>query len=203
MPGKNIRDLCGKPLVAYSIEAAIKTPCIDRVIVSTDDEEIANISKSYGAEVPFLRPREMARDNSSVSEAVDHLLKTIREDGYFPDVYAVLYPTHPFRPAGLIEMLIQKSLEGHSPVDTVKAVGYNSLWLFSVTGGNVLPSVMKPRGDKLFYRTYGVFHSQNTTLETTSPYFHVLDDPVSLIDIDTLADFCLAEEIIRAGLFSA
>ncbi|MBW1723549.1 MAG: hypothetical protein JRH13_15900, partial [Deltaproteobacteria bacterium] len=60
LPRKNIRDLCGKPLIAYSIEVALRAKLIDRVVVSTEDEEIAEISESFGAEVPFLRPKEMA-----------------------------------------------------------------------------------------------------------------------------------------------
>jgi CMP-N-acetylneuraminic acid synthetase len=68
IPRKNIRDLCGKPLIAYSIEAAIKSRLINRVIVSTDDEEIAEISKSFGAEVPFMRPVCLAEDRSEQAQ---------------------------------------------------------------------------------------------------------------------------------------
>jgi CMP-N,N'-diacetyllegionaminic acid synthase len=70
IPRKNIVDLCGKPLIAYAIEAALKSDMITRVVVSTDDEGIAEISTAYGAEVPFLRPKEMALDRSSIGDAI-------------------------------------------------------------------------------------------------------------------------------------
>ena len=62
IPGKNIKDFLGKPIIAYSIEAALKSQCFDQVIVSTDDEKIAKVAKSYGADVPFIRPAELADD---------------------------------------------------------------------------------------------------------------------------------------------
>ena len=62
IPRKNIKEFCGKPIIVWSIEAAIKSECFDRIIVSTDDEEVATVSQKYGAEVPFLRPKELADD---------------------------------------------------------------------------------------------------------------------------------------------
>lgn len=74
LPGKNIKDLAGKPLIAWTIEAAIQSNIFDHVFVSTDSEEIANISREYGAEVPFLRPAELASDTATTNDVVTHLV---------------------------------------------------------------------------------------------------------------------------------
>src|SRR3989337_3606707 len=79
---KNIALLGGKPLIAYSIIAALRSRLIDRIVVSTDDEEIADIAKHYGAEVPFMRPKEMAGDRASVSDAVEHTVSKLADDGF-------------------------------------------------------------------------------------------------------------------------
>lgn len=77
LPGKNIKPLLGKPLIAWTIEQAKKNKYFDRIIVSTDSEEIAEISKEYGAEVPFLRPKELARDDSPTSDAIMHAINWV------------------------------------------------------------------------------------------------------------------------------
>src|SRR5436309_11175411 len=78
IPRKNVREFLGKPLIAWSIEQALASERIDRLIVSTEDEEIAAVSRQFGAEVPFMRPAEFAADVSPVSEAILHTLKTLQ-----------------------------------------------------------------------------------------------------------------------------
>ncbi len=95
---KNIKLFCGKPLIYYTIHEAKKAKLFDRIIVSTDSKEIANISKKYGVEVPFLRPKELAKNNSMVRDAVLHLLINLKEkDRYHPDYIVLLEPTSPLR----------------------------------------------------------------------------------------------------------
>ena len=98
LPGKNIRLLNGKPLIAYTIESAIEAKNINRVVVSTDDMEIAKISKTYGAEIPFMRPQELATDNAF---AIDNYIYTIErintEFGGNYKEFVVLHPTSPLR----------------------------------------------------------------------------------------------------------
>ena len=107
IPRKNIRDLCGKPLVAYSIEVALKAKKIDRVIVSTDDEEIAEISRSFGAEVPFLRPPELAVDSTTTIDVLVHLVETLKSlDNLKFTHLTLLQPTSPLRNAKNIEHAI-------------------------------------------------------------------------------------------------
>jgi hypothetical protein len=206
VPRKNIRDLCGKPLIAYSIEVALKATSIDRVVVSTEDEEIADISKHYGAEVPFLRPKEMAEDRSNIGDALNFTVSKLMDTGYTPNVLVTLYPTHPFRTPALLDFLGSKTLSGYSPVNTVKLVTHTTLSIFSINGeANIVPLLdSKPRDGDVpswaFFRSYGLFFGYNYRCYG-KPYLHVIKDPVSLIDIDSLSDFYLAEEVIKHGLF--
>jgi N-acylneuraminate cytidylyltransferase len=109
VPDKNIRELSGKPLIAYSISAAIKSKLIDRVIVSTDSEKYASISKNYGAEVPFIRPNEYSRDKSTDYGFVKHLLDWLTEnEGNTPDYIIHLRPTTPLRDPSVLDNSIEK-----------------------------------------------------------------------------------------------
>jgi len=95
---KNIRNFCGKPLIGYVINQALQIKKINRVIVSTDDYKIATVAKKYGAEIPFLRPKELALDNSKVVDAILHLLKELKnKENYQPDVIILLQTTSPMR----------------------------------------------------------------------------------------------------------
>ena len=98
LPGKNIRNLNGKPLIAYTIEAAKKAKCIDEVIVTTDSKEIASIALEYGADVPFLRPSELATDTSSAIDVYLHAIEWISKTKNISiEKFMVLLPTTPFR----------------------------------------------------------------------------------------------------------
>lgn len=98
IPNKNIRNFLGKPLIAYAIEQALKTPFADRVIVDTDSTKIADIARRYGAETPFLRPAHLATDKASANDALLHLLlKLKKEENYFPDYVLYLQTTSPLR----------------------------------------------------------------------------------------------------------
>ncbi len=93
---KNIKELCGKPLIAHIIETALKVREADRVIVSTEDKEIAEIAKKHGAEVPFIRPEELARDETPTLPVLQHAVKYLEEnENYKPDIVVLLYATSP------------------------------------------------------------------------------------------------------------
>ncbi|MGE0052438.1 MAG: pseudaminic acid cytidylyltransferase [Arcobacter sp.] len=96
IPRKNIKDFHGKPLIAYSIEVALKSNLFDKVVVSTDDEEIAQISKKYGAEVPFLRPKELSDDFTGTGAVVNHTIDFLKEQGENYDFVCTIYATAPF-----------------------------------------------------------------------------------------------------------
>lgn len=95
IPRKNIKDFYGKPLMAYSIEAALKSKLFDKVIVTTDDEEIASIAKAYGAEVPFLRPKELSDDFTGTVDVAKHALEWLRENGEIYEFACTIYATAP------------------------------------------------------------------------------------------------------------
>ena len=98
IPDKNIKPLCGKPLLAYTIEAALASSRLDRVIVSTEDEEIASIARQWGAEVPFLRPAVLATDEARSVDVMVHALNWLEiHEGYVPDALVLLQPTCPLR----------------------------------------------------------------------------------------------------------
>jgi CMP-N-acetylneuraminic acid synthetase len=108
IPGKNSKPLCGKPLLAYTIEAALASSRLDRVIVSTEDEEISSIARQWGAEVPFRRPDELATDDARSIDVMVHAIEWLREhESYSPDALVLLQPTCPLRTGRHIDEAIE------------------------------------------------------------------------------------------------
>jgi N-acylneuraminate cytidylyltransferase len=95
IPRKNIRDFCGKPMIAWSIEAALGSGCFDRVLVSTDDQDIAETARAFGAEVPFMRPAALSDDYTGTTAVVAHAVEWLRGDGEMPDLVCCIYATAP------------------------------------------------------------------------------------------------------------
>jgi len=100
IPRKNIKEFCGKPIIAWSIEAVLASKCFDRVIVSTDDEEIAAVAREWGAEVPFMRPEELADDYTGTIPVIRHAIEWFIRNETEPDMVCCIYPTAPFVNAG-------------------------------------------------------------------------------------------------------
>ncbi len=122
VPGKNIKLLAGKPLIAWKIESAKRSKYITRVIVSTDDENIAEVARSYGAEVPFLRPAEISQDLSTDVEFLAHAVDYLKEkEGYRPDILIRLPPTSPLATEVHIDEGIEKLL-GTPDADAVRPI---------------------------------------------------------------------------------
>jgi len=96
IPRKNIRDFCGKPMIAWSIEAAIQSGCFDRIVVSTDDAEISDVAMKYGAETPFFRPKNISDDLTPTIPVVSHAIEWHEERGYSPKFVCCLYATAAF-----------------------------------------------------------------------------------------------------------
>ena len=98
IPGKNIKSLLGKPLISYTIEEAKKSGVFDRLILSTDSEEIAEVAKKYNCEVPFIRPVELAEDQVSHLPVIQHAVTWLKnKENYYPDYIMILQPTSPLR----------------------------------------------------------------------------------------------------------
>jgi N-acylneuraminate cytidylyltransferase len=141
IPRKNIKLFAGKPLIVWSIEAALKSGVVDRLIVSTDDQEIAEISKKAGAEVPFIRPAELAQDTTPTLPVLQHAVSFLKEKGYSADFVLLLEPTSPCRqPFHLQEAaeILEKT-----GADSVVALGevpkhFNPAWQFNLKEGGEL-----------------------------------------------------------------
>lgn len=100
IPRKNIKTFCGKPMIAWSIEAALKSDCFDQVIVSTDDEEVAEVARKYGASVPFMRPKALSDDYTGTTPVISHAIEWFMAQGNTPKYVCCIYATAPFVLAG-------------------------------------------------------------------------------------------------------
>ncbi len=123
LPRKNVLDLSGKPLIAWSIERAVSSKYLDKVIVSTDDNEIAAIAKQYGAEVPFLRPDELAGDTTPMIDVVGHAITYYEKENAEFDYVALLEPTSPLRKENDIDNAIVQLINHENDADGLVSVG--------------------------------------------------------------------------------
>ncbi len=219
IPRKNIRPLAGYPLVAYSIAAAKQSKSISRTIVSTDDEEIAHISQSFGAETPFLRPLEFALDDSTDYPVFTHALGWLEEnEGYKPDIVVQLRPTSPLRPPDCVDRAVQILLD-HPEADSVRGVipsGQNPYKMWQVNDqGQMYPllnldDVAEPFNaprqqlPQTYWQTGHIDAIRRSTIEdrhslSGEVILPLLLDPRYAIDIDTLRDWQRAEWTISQG----
>ena len=132
VPRKNIKLLCGKPLLEYTAQAALASRLLSRVILSTEDEEIAEAGRRCGLEVPFLRPQELAADDTPMLPVIEHAVRWVEERGERFDAICLLQPTNPLRRAeeidGCIELLIGTGADSVVTVLPVPAE-YNPHWV--------------------------------------------------------------------------
>jgi len=199
IPRKNARNLCGKPLVAYSIEAALKSNRINQVVVSSDDDEILSIAAAYPSVLAWKRPPELSHDTANLSQVTSHVEQGLAKAGAAPDVTVVLHPTSPFRNPKLLNFLVDKTISGYSRVISVREMRGHGPWYFS--RGQCKPSQAGKMSPTLpLYRAYGLFSAANLAYGMEI-YLHKIDDEIQLIDIDYPHQFGLAEEIVRSRLF--
>ncbi|MCT4605053.1 MAG: acylneuraminate cytidylyltransferase family protein [Marinisporobacter sp.] len=208
LPGKNIKLLGHKPLIAYTIEATQRSKYIKRMIVSTDDLKIAEISKEYGAEVPFIRPAELSNDYTNTVDVVIHALNDLKEkEGYIPKLVVLLQPTSPLRNHIHIDEAIEKFLE--STADSVISVcefEHSPYWATKIVDNRLIKLMdekNKRRQDyEKIYRYNGAIYiiaakdllENKSFFDEVAPY--IMDNEDS-IDIDTLFDFKMAEMILN------
>lgn len=220
IPRKNIRLFAGYPLIAYSIAAARQAEQITRVIVSTDDEEIAATARQFGAETPFLRPAEFAQDNTLDLPVFRHTLEwLIQSEGYRPEVVVQLRPTSPIRPPGLVDEAIRILLE-HPEADSVRGVvpaGQNphKMWRIDSQSGwmrpllqvegipepynaprQVLPPVYWQTGHIDAIRPAAILEKNSMSGDAILP---VMIDPRYTVDIDTPYDWLRYEWLVVNG----
>jgi len=123
LPGKNIRSLCGKPLIAWTIEKARKSSYLDEILVSTDNSEIAEIARSHGGFAPFLRPAELASDTASTLDVVIHALNYLRLEGKAFDWLVMLEPTSPLREDDDIDNMLRTLVARQQEWDAIVSLG--------------------------------------------------------------------------------
>jgi N-acylneuraminate cytidylyltransferase len=144
IPRKNLKLFAGYPLISYSIAAALQSNSVTRVIVSTDDEEIAAVARQFGAETPFLRPADLAQDQTTDLPVFEHALRWLKEnEGYEPDLVIQLRPTSPIRPRGCVDEAVAL-LQQHPEADSVRGVvpsGQNpyKMWRLAGAGQPMTP----------------------------------------------------------------
>jgi N-acylneuraminate cytidylyltransferase len=144
IPRKNLKLFAGYPLISYSIAAALQSNSVTRVIVSTDDEEIAAVARQFGAETPFLRPADLAQDQTTDLPVFEHALRWLKEnEGYEPDLVIQLRPTSPIRPRGCVDEAVAL-LQQHPEADSVRGVvpsGQNpyKMWRLASAGQPMTP----------------------------------------------------------------
>ncbi len=212
IPGKNVRPLAGRPLICWTIETALKTVCLDRVIVSTDDPAIAAIARRAGAETPFLRPAELAGDATTDMPVYQHALQWLSDNQeYRPDVVVWLRPTAPLRSVGDIEGAVEQLVRTRADwVRSVCPVGHHPYWMFCLEDDRlqpVLPGLdigKYPRRQLLppVFRLNGAVDVawRETLMEKQLLYSgdvraYVMPRERS-VDIDTMVDFLLAEALL-------
>jgi N-acylneuraminate cytidylyltransferase len=221
IPRKNIRNFAGYPLIAWSIAAARQSELVTRLIVSTDDEEIAAVAREYGAEIPFLRPAELAQDKTTDLPVFEHALQWLEEnEGYRPEIVVQLRPTSPIRPKGMLDQAIRILLE-HSDADCVRGIvpaGQNpfKMWRFAgedkpikplleVDGiaepynapRQILPPVYWQTGHIDAIRVSTITEKHSLTGDVIYP---IVIDPRYSVDIDNLSDWAKYEALANSGL---
>ena len=211
LPGKNIRPLLGKPLIAWTIKQALSSKYLDRVIVSTDDEEIAEVSKEYGAEVPFLRPEELATDEAKGIDVVLYAIDWMERNDKPYDLLMLLQPTSPLRTSNdidkAIELLFQKNAQA---IVSVCEVDHHPYWSNTLPDDGCMKDFIKPEVTNknrqelpIFYRLNGAIYlaysdylKEKRSFLGKDTFAYIMPQRRS-VDIDNEVDFKLAGIVIR------
>lgn len=215
LPGKNIRPLAGKPLIAWSIEHALAVKRIDRVIVSTDSEEIASVAQKYGAEVPFIRPAELARDDSPEWLAWRHALVYLQEkDGILPAVMVSLPATAPLRSSTDVEHCLDEFEKGNADIVITVSEARRSPYFNMVKANEdgTVCLVIPPQSAIARRQDVPIVYDMATVAYVVRPEFVLINNGIfegrvravqvpmeRAVDIDTLFDFQMAECFLKVN----
>jgi len=216
VPRKNLYPLLGRPLIAWTIGPSVKAKRLDRVILSTDDPEIAEIGGRLGAEVPFLRPAALATDDTPDLPVFQHVLAELRaREGYIPDAIVHLRPTQPLRTAEDIDAVVDARVRsGAECVQSIRLASEHPFKMYRIVGDRLQPYLAteerRRRGPDVprqslepVYLSAGVVDvMRREIVETGStegavvvPYFA---DPERYVNLDSARDFAVAETLMRA-----
>lgn len=200
---KNIIDLCGKPLIAYTIEAAVKSRYIDDVVVTTDSRRIAEVALEYGAQVPFLRPEALASDTSKTIDAVLHAISTLENQGKKYDILVLLQPTQPLRNEDDIDSSLELCVEKKGGVVSVSEVGDHPILIRQIDEDGILnkmlavDSTVRRQDMPTYYRVNGCVYVNNISEVNEDLSFNDNRIPYVMpreraVDIDEPVDLCVA-----------
>lgn len=212
---KNIKNLCGKPMIAYTIEAAKKSGIFEDIFVSTDSEKYAQIAKDYGAQVPYLRPDSLASDTASSMDVIEHTILELEKSGLKYDYFILLQPTSPLRDEKdilkAIELLFEKNANA---IVSVCEVDHSPLLMNtleeSLSMDKFIPNNINNRRQDLakYYRLNGAIYLssieyflQYKDFYKEKSYAYIMDDKAS-IDIDGDVDFLLASVLMKSKINS-
>lgn len=208
LPGKNIRPLCGKPLLAWTIEAALQSVCITDCIVSSDDAEILEISRQWGAQTPFVRPKRLAADNSRTSDVVFHAMQNLIKRGQSYRYVIVLQPTSPLRVTEDIDNAFKLLLQREAPCCvSVCETDHPPFWMYALSAEEklipLLPTEVLRRQDlPVSYRLNGAIYiaqidwlKHNKSFLTDETIAYVMPKERS-VDIDDIIDFQIADFLL-------
>ncbi len=215
IPRKNIKDFLGKPIIAYSIETALKSGCFDRVIVSTDDEEIASIARQYGAETPFVRPKALSNDFAGTLPVIKQAIEWMEADGEQVDWACCLYATAPFVQPSLLQAAFQQlQTTGAAYCFSVTTFGTPIQRAFKVTENHRLemfhPENFHKRSQDLeeaFHDAGQFYWGQPSAFKAEHAIYSEFSSPYMLPrylvqDLDTEEDWIRAELMYQALLKS-
>lgn len=205
IPRKNIKPFLGKPIIEYSIEAALQTDLFNEVMVSTDDEEIAEIARKAGAKVPFMRSEKTANDFATTADVVEEVLESYERIGATFSYASIIYPTAPFVTSNSIKtaMMLLEQEKADSVFPVVK-FSFPPQRAMIISNGKLVPKWpenMPKRSQDLepFYHDCGQFYCINVDsfkkqksiwMDNTVPF---IQDEINVQDIDTLEDWKIAE----------
>lgn len=209
VPGKNLKKIGGMPLIYWSIKAALEANCIDRLVVSTDSSEIAKLSQSYGAEVPFIRPMEISGDNATTESAINHCLNFLnKKNGEIPENIILLQPTSPVRKKTTIDDAFNYYKKcGKSSLLSVNRFDH-FLWK-NISSPEALYNYKKrPRRQDIKSTDYTYIENGSIYITKSSQYLNfnnrLCESPICFelsdeeaYEIDTNLDFLIIEAILR------
>lgn len=213
VPGKNKKLLNGKPLIHYSIDAALHCKYISEVLVTTDDDEIIKISKSLGANVPFKRPEHLAEDTTPTLPVLQHAIAFLKEEGKEFDAICLLQPTSPFRPKGFLDKALKTFQEKQT--DSLVSVlevphQYNPHWTFEANEKGILhiatgeKQIISRRQElpKAYHRDGSIYITKTNVIESQNSLYgqsisYIVSDIAYYVNIDTLEDWQQAEKLAK------
>lgn len=213
IPRKNVREVAGRPLICWSIDHALEVPGDTRVVVSTDDHEIAQVAREAGAEVPFMRPTELAQDTTATEPAVAHTIEEMTTLGFRPDAVVLLQATSPVRLPGTVARAVQQFRE--SSADSLVGVVPQTpfLWHAGSPPRAEYNVDQRPRRQDLDFGSYLYRETGSLYVTRTELYAHpgnriggqvelFVMDEIEGIDIDNELDLVYADAVMRGQLGS-